>query len=166
MASILNSNDPQEHRYGDDRTHGYTQSYFSISGTTSRWWEGAAQEVLKTSNNLTEVIEGILRQTQVPLAPAWDRPWIVPDIASSVDPTTIAEKVDGSITTAFLKVPFYAWVRAVLGYEDSVVQLFLDGMLNARNDLARDFWTLQPPEKDKWISVKEASRQHFSIRIN
>jgi len=79
---------------------------------------------------------------------------------SLMDVATIAEKLDFEISSAFCKIPFFSWVRHILGYHDAIVLTFLDGISNSRNDFAQYFRELYLG-RDKWESLGEASLHHF-----
>ena len=82
-------------------------------------------------------IISIIKPSQRKPFPAWDGDWIFSALNSSTDVSTIAEKLDIQIHSAFCKILFEDWVTWSLGYEDVAISNFLDTVVKFRNGLAQ-----------------------------
>jgi hypothetical protein len=148
------------------RSHSYT-----ADGIASRWWEGAAQQVLGTSRNPAE-IELIRKYIPVrhlreePLLGQWSDSHNLfpsPGLTSLLDATDIAKRFDVGVCSAFRQIPFHSWVKYELGYGDAMVSGLLKGVSNSRRDLTLYFRESHQP-KDRWKLIKEASVHRSCLR--
>ncbi|KAF8847274.1 hypothetical protein BDZ45DRAFT_343715 [Acephala macrosclerotiorum] len=180
----------------------------AVNGIASRWWEEAAQEVLKTSSNFNDIslvlkfirfqdpdtaiealsgrqvwlldawlsiiygnrhwecscecasckakdIVEILNPRRLSPVPVWNGEWIFRSMSSPMDVTTIAQKLDVSICTVFLKIPCNSWISWALGYGDDDVSNFYDAVLSFRDRCAQYLQKLGQ-QIHKWKSLAEA----------
>ncbi len=86
--------------------------------------------------SIAQKIVGLLRQKSSLSPRVNDWRWVLGDI-QTIDVTLIAGRLDLEISSAFFNIPFYSWVRFMLGYSSMTISTFLDGVLSSRNDFAR-----------------------------
>jgi hypothetical protein len=73
-----------------------------------------------------------------------------------MDVTTIAQKLDFSICTVFLKIPCNSWISWALGYRDDDISNFYDAVLSFRGRCAQYLQKFDQ-QIHKWKLLAEVS---------
>jgi hypothetical protein len=101
-----------------------------------------------------EKIVRILRGQPPPSPyPELDVSWLFRAMASSMDVSSIAEKLDCSFCSIFCRTTYYAWTRWILGYRDDGISGYLSAAFTLRNNIFQLLYSAPLAILQRWRSL-------------